>query len=140
MSGDKKISELEPVTTILGNALIPIVVVSGQTKTNKYITLKNFLASLSSNTVVLENLIVKENVSFEGDTLTTQTSNNNIQGTTHLSHLVVANSHIELLGTFTPASSTLSTPLDSNVQIFVDADYLYVAVNGTAKRIALDSF
>lgn len=137
---DKKISELEEATFLNPDTLIPVVVISGNTKTTKAITLRNLLAGLSSNTYFLGTVTAQDNVFFNGNTFVSNAELNQLNGETSIASLNIANTYFQLAGTFTPADADMEAPLDQGVFIFVDEDHLYVSVNGTAKRVLLESF
>lgn len=137
---DKKISELEEASFVSANTLIPVVVSVGGTKITKTISVQNLLAGLSANAYFLGTMTANDDVLFNGENVISNAELNQLNGQTRIAELYVANTHLQLANTFTPADASMEAPLNTGVHIFVDADYLYVSVNGTAKRVQLEEF
>lgn len=136
---DKKLSQYDEIDSVEGAYLIPIVHVSGNTYTNKIVSVQSFLSNFACNTHVEGEFSASNGALITGGLLESNTGAV-LRGQSNVSHLYVANSHIDWANTFTPASSNVASSFPTGVSLFVDADYLYVSINGTSKRIALDSF
>lgn len=136
---DYKLSQYPEITEAHGDYLIPVLAASGNTYLNKTISVQNFLSNLESNTHVEGGFSCANGALISGGLLEAN-SGSVMRGQSNVHHLFVANNHVEMANTFTPASSDVSGSFPSGVSLFVDADYLYISINGTAKRIALSSF
>lgn len=136
---DLKQSEYPQITSLGGEYLIPVIHVSGNTKSNKNISVHDFLSDWPSNTHFDDQLSVANGALINGAELVAN-SGAILRGTSNVYHLEVANNHIGIANTFTPSSSDVSGTFPTGVHLFFDSNYIYVSINGTAKRAALSSF
>ena len=138
---DKKISELNSVTSLAAEDLIPVVDNPNGTPQTKKITVKNFFGSVSSNLVVSALSTFNGNATFNSSN-TVFNSNTNVSGLLKITgssgsaRLVVENP-------ITPGTNNPTTEFSGGQQgsIFWDEDYLYIATSNTViKRVALSTF
>ena len=133
---DKKISELNTLTSAASEDLLVIVDDPNGTPISKQITLKNIFGSVPANTVI-NRLTVNANTMLNGSN-TTVTANLNSTGITTINQLTVANNQLRITTTDTVASNS-ATGLQG--QIRYDTDYIYVCVaNNVWKRATLASW
>ena len=133
---DKKISELNTLTSAASEDLLVIVDDPNGTPISKQITLKNLFGSVHANTVI-NRLTVNANTMLNGSN-TTVTANLNSTGITTINQLTVANNQLRITTTDTVASNS-ATGLQG--QIRYDTDYIYVCVaNNVWKRATLASW
>jgi hypothetical protein len=133
---DKKISELNTLTSAASEDLLVIVDDPNGTPISKQITLKNLFGSVPANTVI-NRLTVNANTMLNGSN-TTVTANLNSTGITTINQLTVANNQLRITTTDTVASNS-ATGLQG--QIRYDTDYIYVCVaNNVWKRATLASW
>jgi len=133
---DKKISELNTLTSAASEDLLVIVDDPNGTPISKQITIKNLFGSVPANTVI-NRLTVNANTMLNGSN-TTVTSNLNSTGITTINQLTVANNQLRITTTDTVASNS-ATGLQG--QIRYDTDYIYVCVaNNVWKRATLASW
>ena len=133
---DKKISELNTLTSAASEDLLVIVDDPNGTPISKQITLKNLFGSVTANTVI-NRLTVNANTMLNGSN-TTVTANLNSTGITTINQLTVANNQLRITTTDTVASNS-ATGLQG--QIRYDTDYIYVCVaNNVWKRATLASW
>ena len=133
---DKKISELNTLTSAASEDLLVIVDDPNGTPISKQITLKNLFGSVPANTVI-NRLTVNANTMLNGSN-TTVTANLNSTGITTINQLTVANNQLRITTTDTVASNS-ATGLQG--QISYDTDYIYVCVaNNVWKRATLASW
>lgn len=136
---DLKVSETPELDEVSGTYLIPIVAVSGNTKTNKHVTAQNFLAMMDGNAHVEGKFSSSNGAVINGDMLDAN-AGAILRGQSNVYSLHVANTHMSLANTFTPTNSDVSGTMPTGVHFFADSTYLYISINGTAKRVALSSF
>ena len=124
---DKKVSQLDSLTTAAAPDLLMIVHDPNGTPTSKKITVKNLFGAVGSNTVF------SANVSVTGNKVQLA-SNVNVTKT------LTANT-VKITFGSTPGSNNATTEGWSVGQMRFTNNYIYVAVNATTiKRVALSVF
>jgi len=124
---DKKVSQLDSLTTAAAPDLLMIVSNPNGTPTSKKITVKNLFGSVGSNTVFSANVTVRGNrAQFASNVNITKTLTANTVKITYGS---------------TPASNNATTVGMAVGELRFTNTYMYIAVNATTiKRVALSVF
>jgi len=136
---DQKISQLQSMSAWSANDLL-LVIDSGTTNVSKQATLKEFSKKALQNTVVNGTLSSSGNTVFQSNLLVKGALSANSDVTFHRS-VVVANNHIQIANTFTPASSSIDMGMGVRGVFTWDSSYIYVQVSAnTVKRIPLQTF
>jgi len=138
MSGDKKTSQLDPISVPKGSDVLYIVHNMDTTPTSKRISLDNLFGTVVSNTDIKGTFTASANTFFNGDS-NYFSYDVTVGGTLESSKFVVNSNGFVITDKLTPANSTVEA-----IEIgkfFYDDDYLYVKVaNNTIKRVALSNF
>jgi hypothetical protein len=124
---DKKVSQLDSLTTAAAPDLLMIVSNPNGTPTSKKITVKNLFGSVGANTVFSANVTVRGNrAQFASNVNITKTLTANTVKITYGS---------------TPASNNATTVGMAVGELRFTNTYIYIAVNATTiKRVALSTF
>jgi hypothetical protein len=124
---DKKVSQLDSLTTAAAPDLLMIVHDPNGTPTSKKITVKNLFGSVGSNTVFSANVTVRGNrAQFASNVNVTKTLTANTVKITYGS---------------TPASNNATTVGMAVGELRFTNTYMYIAVNATTiKRVPLSVF
>jgi len=124
---DKKVSQLDSLTTAAAPDLLMIVSNPNGTPTSKKITVKNLFGSVGANTVFSANVTVRGNrAQFASNVNITKTLTANTVKITYGS---------------TPASNNATTVGMAVGELRFTNTYMYIAVNATTiKRVALSVF
>ena len=124
---DKKVSQLDSLTTAAAPDLLMIVSNPNGTPTSKKITVKNLFGSVGSNTVFSANVTVRGNrAQFASNVNITKTLTANTVKITYGS---------------TPASNNATTVGMAVGELRFTNTYMYIAVNATTiKRVPLSVF
>jgi hypothetical protein len=124
---DKKVSQLDSLTTAAAPDLLMIVSNPNGTPTSKKITVKNLFGSVGANTIFSANVTVRGNrAQFASNVNITKTLTANTVKITYGS---------------TPASNNATTVGMAVGELRFTNTYMYIAVNATTiKRVALSVF
>jgi hypothetical protein len=124
---DKKVSQLDSLTTAAAPDLLMIVSNPNGTPTSKKITVKSLFGAVGSNTVFSANVTVRGNrAQFASNVNVTKT--------------LTANT-VKITFGSTPASNNATTASMAVGELRFTNTYMYIAVNATTiKRIALSTF
>lgn len=139
MAGDKKITQLQALTTPAGRDYLLIVdrpTTNNSTAVNKNISLDLLFGNIPSNTTINAKLTVTGNTSLGGNTVI---NDSRVNGQLEVNKFKVSSNGIIITNSMTPANSN---PTGVSVgKIFWDSNYIYVkTANNIVKRVALSSF
>lgn len=138
MSGDKKTSQLQPLTDPQGEDLLYIVDNVNTTPVSKNISLDTLFGNIKSNTHIDGVLTATANATFSGAN-TTFTYNVKVNGELDAKNMIVSSNGLIIKNKLTPANS--SVPAIDVGKVFYDENYLYIKVaNNVIKRVSLSNF
>ncbi len=141
MATDKKVTQLDSLTSLSGDDLFMVVDDPSVAPVNKKITATSIFSDLriplnvTGNTMIIaSNTNITGNMSIAGNTDTT------IAGSVTLSANTNVTGELRLMGA-TPSTNNTSTESIGTGKIWADQDYIYVAVSNTViKRVQLSVF
>lgn len=146
MATDKKVTQLDSLTTLSGDDLFMVVDDPSGTPVNKKVTASSMFGNIrmplnvSGNTMSISaNATVTGDVSLSANTTVTG-ANADISGIVTVSANTTVTGELRIFGD-TPASSNAVTEGVGWGKIWFDHNYLYVAASNNAiKRVALSDF
>ncbi len=141
MATDKKVTQLDSLTSLSGDDLFMVVSDASVAPVNKKITATSIFSDLSIPlNVTGDTMVIASNTNITGNMSIAANTDTTIAGSLVLSANTTVTGELRLTGT-TPTTNNTSTEAIGTGKIWADQDYIYVAVSNTViKRVQLSVF